>query len=76
MITRQDLNPSALRAQYAVRGPIVSRAQELEEQGRRIIYCNIGNPQALQQKPTTYLRQLLSLVEYPALLGDPRVLAH
>ena len=76
MISRQDLNPNALRAEYAVRGPIVARAQQLEEQGRRIVYCNIGNPQALQQKPTTYLRQLLSLVEYPALLDDPRAVAH
>lgn len=71
MLKRNQLNPNALRAQYAVRGPIVTRAQELEAQGRHIIYCNIGNPQALSQKPSTYLRQLLSLVEYPALLDDP-----
>jgi aspartate/methionine/tyrosine aminotransferase len=76
MLTRHQLNPNALRAQYAVRGPIVARAQELEEQGRPIIYCNIGNPQALRQKPTTYLRQLLSLVEYPALLDQSAALAH
>jgi aspartate/methionine/tyrosine aminotransferase len=71
MITREDLNPHALRAEYAVRGPIVERAQALEAAGQRIIYCNIGNPQALQQRPITYLRQLLSLVEFPALLDDP-----
>jgi len=76
MITRQDLNPNALRAQYAVRGPIVERAQKLEAEGRKIIYCNIGNPQALKQKPITYLRQLLALVEYPALMNDSRTVAH
>lgn len=76
MLTRALLNPNALKAQYAVRGPIVERAQQLEAAGRSIIYCNIGNPQALQQKPITYVRQLLSLVEYPALLHDPAVMQH
>ena len=71
MLTRDDLNPDLLRAEYAVRGAITIRAQELEAQGRRIIYCNIGNPQAFVQKPLTYLRQILALVEYPALLDDP-----
>ncbi len=74
MITKNDLNLNLLRAEYAVRGPIVIRAQQLEEQGKKIIYCNIGNPQALKQKPITYLRQILSLVEYPALLKDPGAL--
>ncbi len=71
MISLKDLNPHLLNAQYAVRGPIVNRAQELEEQGRKIIYCNIGNPQALKQKPLTYLRQVISLLEYPELLHRP-----
>ena len=76
MITLKDLNPNVLRAEYAVRGPVVERAQTLEAQGRKIIYCNIGNPQALKQRPLTYLRQLLALVEYPALMDDPRTAAH
>jgi len=72
MITRNDLNRDLLRAEYAVRGPIPARAQELEAQGRKIIYCNIGNPLAFPaQRPLTYLRQILSLLEYPALLDDP-----
>lgn len=75
MITREHLNPRLLAAEYAVRGPIVQRAQELERQGRRIIYCNIGNPQALKQKPLSYLRQVISLLEYPALLDNPEALA-
>ncbi len=75
MLTRNDLNRDLLRAEYAVRGAIVNRAQELEQQGRKIIYCNIGNPQAFVQKPLTYLRQILCLVEYPALLDDPALAA-
>lgn len=74
MITRDSLNRNLLTAEYAVRGPIPDRAQKLEEQGRKIIYCNIGNPQALKQRPLTCLRQLLSLLEYPALLGHAEVL--
>ena len=75
MLSRNDLNPDLLRAEYAVRGAITIRAQELEAQGRRIIYCNIGNPQAFVQKPLTFLRQILALVEYPALLDDPALAA-
>lgn len=74
MISLSDLNPNLLRAEYAVRGPIVIRAQQLEEQGRKIIYCNIGNPQALKQKPLSYIRQTLSLLEYPELLGSQEAL--
>lgn len=74
MIRIENLSLRLLDAQYAVRGPIVLRAQQLEEQGRKIIYCNIGNPQALKQKPLTFLRQLLSLVEYPELLTHPDTL--
>ncbi|MEO8167995.1 MAG: aminotransferase class I/II, partial [bacterium] len=74
MISLSDLNKNLLRAEYAVRGPIVIRAQQLEEQGRKIIYCNIGNPQALKQQPLSFIRQTLSLLEYPALLESPEAL--
>jgi aspartate/methionine/tyrosine aminotransferase len=46
----------------------VARAAELERAGREIIYCNIGNPQSLGQRPLTWVRQVLALAEYPALL--------
>ncbi|MGA9118717.1 MAG: aminotransferase class I/II-fold pyridoxal phosphate-dependent enzyme [Bacteroidota bacterium] len=75
MLTVDNLNPRLRKAEYAVRGPIVQRAQELEAAGRKVIYCNIGNPQALKQKPLTYLRQVLSLVEYPGLLDIPAVVS-
>jgi alanine transaminase len=76
MITKKDINKRLLDAEYAVRGPIVIRAQQLEEQGKKIIYCNIGNPQALKQKPLTFLRQMLSLVEFPELLSMPDIVKH
>jgi aspartate/methionine/tyrosine aminotransferase len=67
-IQLQDIGKAVLDTEYAVRGPIVARAQALERQGREIIYCNIGNPQALEQKPLTYLRQVLALCQYPDLI--------
>lgn len=33
-----------------------------------VISANIGNPQQLDQKPITFIRQVLSILEYPALL--------
>ena len=73
MINIKDINTHLIEAQYAVRGKIAIRAQELEAQGKRIIYCNIGNPQALKQKPLTYIRQVLSLLEYPELINNPEI---
>jgi aspartate/methionine/tyrosine aminotransferase len=67
-IKLEHLGKAVLDTQYAVRGPIVARAGELERAGREIIYCNIGNPQALEQKPLTYLRQVLALAQYPELI--------
>ena len=63
-----DLGTAVLETEYAVRGPIVARAAEMEKQGREIIYCNIGNPQSLGQKALTWNRQILALCEYPALM--------
>src|SRR5512139_1342902 len=71
-IQLKDLGRAVLDTQYAVRGPIVARAQELEREGREIIYCNIGNPQALEQRPLTYLRQVLALCQYPDLMERAR----
>jgi aspartate/methionine/tyrosine aminotransferase len=73
MVNFKNINSRLIESQYAVRGKIVLRAQELEEQGKKIIYCNIGNPQALKQKPLTYIRQVLSLLEYPDLMYKPGI---
>ncbi|MFZ2636877.1 MAG: aminotransferase class I/II-fold pyridoxal phosphate-dependent enzyme [Rectinemataceae bacterium] len=66
-----EVSAAVLETRYAVRGPIVARAQALERAGKRIIYCNIGNPQALGQKPLTWIRQGLALGEYPVLADLP-----
>ena len=39
-----------------------------------VISANIGNPQQLDQKPITFFRQVLSLLENPLLLDHEEVL--
>jgi len=77
-IKESDLAPNILNFEYAVRGPIVSRALELKTQLKEgadlpfeeIIFCNIGNPQALGQKPITYYRQVLSGILNPGIVSS------
>ena len=68
------VNQNILEMEYAVRGPIPKRAAALKDEGKRIIFCNIGNPQALGQPPITYYRQVLSLVEEPSKIQRERKL--
>jgi len=68
-----DINENVSKINYAVRGPIVNRASQLSKEGRHILYCNIGNPHALNQKAMSFVRQVISICEYPELasiLGD------
>lgn len=76
-LTKKDLNPAVVGAQYAVRGKLAVRADEIKEQMRanpqlfpfdKVINANIGNPQQLDQKPVTFYRQVLAMLQYPELL--------
>jgi alanine transaminase len=40
----------------------------------KVISANIGNPQQLDQKPITFFRQVLSILEYPPLLDNEEAL--
>lgn len=72
-LSEDNINPKVKQAQYAVRGQIVIRAKEIESElkagvakpFKHILYCNIGNPQQLGQKPITFFRQVLSIMDYP-----------
>lgn len=79
-LTTSTINPNVLAAQYAVRGAIATRAEEIRAELRKspnkfpfkqVINANIGNPQQLDQKPVTFYRQVLALVQYPDLLKNP-----
>ncbi len=66
------VNQDIIEMEYAVRGPIPQRAMELKAQGKPVILCNIGNPQALGQRPVTFYRQVLSLIEEPSRIERER----
>lgn len=78
-----NVNPFIKAAQYAVRGELDIRAEELQsllkEENcdlpfKEIVSAHIGNPHGMGQKPITFFRQVLSLLEYPALLDKKNVL--
>ena len=57
------VNQNLVDMEYAVRGPIPRRAMDLKKDGHKIYACNIGNPQALKQKPISFYRQVIALIE-------------
>ncbi|KMZ74771.1 Alanine aminotransferase [Zostera marina] len=67
------LNENVKKTAYAVRGELYLRASELQKQGKKIIFTNVGNPHALGQKPLTFPRQVVALCQAPFLLDDPNV---
>ena len=60
-----------------MRGEIVLAAQKMQKElgsgkefpFKKIVMCNIGNPQQLGQKPITFFRQVLALCDYPQVGG-------
>ncbi len=66
---KATMNQAVTRMQYAVRGPIVMRANALLNEGKEIFFTNVGNPQAAGQKPNKFYRQVLALCDLPEELG-------
>ncbi|XP_016160973.1 PREDICTED: alanine aminotransferase 2-like [Ficedula albicollis] len=72
------MNPAIRRVEYAVRGPIVTRALEIEQELRKgvpkpfteVIKANIGDAHAMGQQPITFLRQVTALCLCPELMKD------
>lgn len=82
-LTIENIRPEVRDAEYAVRGELATKAEEYRERLEKgdkslpfdkVIFANIGNPQQLDQKPITFFRQVLSLLEYPGLLEKEDVL--
>ncbi|XP_078435760.1 glutamate--glyoxylate aminotransferase 2 [Wolffia australiana] len=67
------INENVKNVAYAVRGELYLRASELQKEGKKIIFTNVGNPHALGQKPLTFPRQVVALCQAPFLLDDPHV---
>merc|ERR1712241_1654411 len=77
-VTMENLNPCIKTMEYAVRGPLVIRATEIEKELQSgvkkpfdsVIKANIGDAHAMGNAPVTFLRQVLALVSYPELLNS------
>ena len=83
-----NINPHVKEAKYAVRGELAVRSEEYRAKLAKhpptppdeilpfdtVISANIGNPQQLDQKPITFFRQVLSILENPLLLDNEEVL--
>jgi len=84
-----NINQHVRSAQYAVRGELAVRSEEYRAKLKekwpptppdsplpfdKVISANIGNPQQLDQKPITFFRQVLSILEYPPLLENEEAL--
>ncbi|CAK1544806.1 unnamed protein product [Leptosia nina] len=78
-VTIDNVNRNLLNIRYAVRGPIVDRALQIERElakgaskpFNRVVRANIGDCHALGQKPITFIRQVLALVSCPQLMNSP-----
>ncbi|KAK6186155.1 hypothetical protein SNE40_008250 [Patella caerulea] len=80
VLSVENMNPFVKNMEYAVRGPIVIRAGEIEQELSKglkknftdVIRANIGDCHATGQKPLTFLRQVAAICTYPdVLLKDP-----
>ncbi|KAI9301142.1 pyridoxal phosphate-dependent transferase [Cunninghamella echinulata] len=83
VLTSDTINNHVKNVEYAVRGRIAIRAEEIRDDLAKgsetnkyafdtVVNCNIGNPQQLNQKPITFFRQVASLCEYPDLLTEEK----
>lgn len=80
-----NINPHVRAAKYAVRGELAVKSEEYRASLQKgmtdlpftqVISANIGNPQQLDQKPLTFFRQVLSILENPLLLEKEDVLVN
>ncbi|XP_053557904.1 alanine aminotransferase 2 [Bombina bombina] len=79
ILTLQSMNPQVKAVEYAVRGPIVLKAGEIEKELQNgikkpfneVIKANIGDAHAMGQQPITFLRQVVALCTFPELLDSP-----
>lgn len=73
VLTVETMNENFRKCRYEVRGEIYLAAVKRAQEGKEVIYLNVGNPQALGQVPLTFNRQVMSLMMAPFLLEHPQV---
>ncbi|CAG9537598.1 unnamed protein product [Cercopithifilaria johnstoni] len=80
ILTLENMNPNLIAMEYAVRGPLVIRASDIEkelEMGikksfNNVIKANIGDAHAMGQKPISFIRQVLACVSDPSLVNSEK----
>lgn len=78
VLTMKTINPRAKEMEYAVRGPIVTRAVELgkelaagaQKPFTSVLQANIGDCHATGQTPITFIRQVVALCTCPELMSS------
>ena len=78
LLNVDTLNPRVKKVEYAVRGPIVIKAAEIERELLKgvkkpfsnVIKANIGDCHAMGQKPITYIRQVVAACTLPDLIDQ------
>ena len=73
VITTSNINENVKKCRYDVRGEIYLAAVKRTQEGKEVIYTNVGNPQALGQVPITFNRQVMSLLMAPFIMDNPNV---
>lgn len=76
-----NVNQNFRNIEYAVRGPLVMKAGELarelaagaQKPYKSVISANIGDCQAMRQKPITFIRQVLACASDNRLLESPDI---
>lgn len=79
VLTEDTVFTNLRKMEYAVRGPLLVRALEIEKELQKgakkpfkeVIKANVGDAHAMGQQPITFLRQVLTLTVSPNLLNDP-----
>lgn len=79
-ISLKNINKNVIKLEYAVRGPLVIRAGEIERElkenpssrpFKEVIRANIGDCHATGQQPLTFLRQVLSCAADTSQFNNP-----
>ena len=73
VLTISNINEDLKKCKYEVRGEIYLAAVKRTQEGKEVIYTNVGNPQALGQIPLTFGRQVMALLMAPFLMDHPQV---
>eukprot|EP00239_Pterosperma_sp_CCMP1384_P002945 CAMPEP_0197849438 /NCGR_PEP_ID=MMETSP1438-20131217/12073_1 /TAXON_ID=1461541 /ORGANISM="Pterosperma sp., Strain CCMP1384" /LENGTH=515 /DNA_ID=CAMNT_0043462123 /DNA_START=190 /DNA_END=1737 /DNA_ORIENTATION=- len=80
VLTEDTMNVQLKEMEYAVRGQVPIAAERIVQElksgnstrpYKEVLFCNIGNPHSVGQKPISWYREVAALVDCPSLLDKP-----